>query len=542
MPVTPPDLIDKHPSSSARSGRRGGIARIVGTLALMGLAGWAIVASGTSKDMAATMVVIGLDPDRAKLISGLVIEALLVGLGVLAFASAWVAIASGVIAFAADFRHVFTSETQDAFRASGPQGTFDPLGWALTVATLGVIALVIAWSAASLAGTARGRLIQAGRDVRLFRSGDRSVRRLRRPAVVLVVVAALLVTLPVFGDMVNYEPDARMRHGPASGPAVNAEGPQAQAAAGAPSLAPSLLDNGGVHGPGALPASPAGVLSSARPWLAWRPAGHGSIVTLSVPAPWGGTPPPMTTLSVYLPPGYDTSTVRYPVIYNLPFPLGSWTAYVQLPALLDNLIDGGAIPPEIVVFVAEHGGPYADSECANSVDGREWFERNLVDTIVPTIDARYRTVADAAARSVMGYSQGGFCAAMLTLRHPNVFGTSISFSGYFQAGIRSGQTPNAWIPFHANPTAEASVSPLTTAGRVATRLRKTLFFELSAGPTQPFYGPQYTAFARTLAGDGIPFALFPTSLGHAWNAVRLQMPSILETLGARQVELGVFGA
>jgi len=515
---------------------------MAGTAFVVGASFWLVAASGTAKDMAANLVVIGFDPDRASLISGLVVEALLVALAVMALAAARTAIVAGVVAFAAEFRHVFANETRDAIRASGSQGTFDLGGWILSVATLGVISVVIGWGAATLAGVVRRRVIEAGRDGRRFLAGDRSVRRLRGPAIVLAVVAALVVTLPVFGDMVNYEPDARMRHGAASGPALNAEGPRAQAAAGAPSLPPNLLDNGGVYGPGALPASPAGVLSSARPWLAWRPAGQGTIATISVPAPWAGVPPPMTTLSVYLPPGYGTSSVRYPVIYNVPFPLGSWTAYVQLPALLDNLVDGGAIPPEIVVFVAEHGGPYADSECANSVDGREWFERNLVSTIVPTIDARYRTIPDPAARAVMGYSQGGFCAAMLTLRHPDLFGSSISFSGYFQAGIRSGQTPNAWIPFHANPTAEASVSPLTTAGRVATRLRKTLFFELSAGPTQPFYGPQYTAFARTLAGARIPFALFPTPLGHAWNAVRLQMPSILETLAARQAELGVFGA
>jgi enterochelin esterase-like enzyme len=542
MPPTPPGTIDNPPprSTSSSGGRR--IVRIAGTLAVMGLLGWAIVASGTARDMAATLVVIGFDPDRAQLIGGLVIEALLVGLGVVTFAAVRPAIVIGVIAFAADFRQVFVQETQDAMRASGPQGTFDPTGWVLTAGTLGLIAFVVAWSAATLFGLVRRHLIDAGRDARLFVSGDRSLRRLARPAAALAVTLALVVTLPVFGDMVNYEPDARMRHGAASGPALSAEGPRAQPAAGAPSLPPDLLVNGGVYGPGPLPASPTGVLSSATPWLAWRPAGQGSIVTVSAPAPWAGDPPPTTSLSVYLPPGYDSGTVRYPVIYSLPFPISSWTAYVQLPALLDNLVDGGAIPPEIVVFVAEYGGPYADSECANSYDGREWFERNLVTSIIPMIDARYRTIADAAARSVMGYSQGGFCAPMLTLRHPDVFGSSISFSGYFQAGIRSGQTPNAWIPFHANPSAEAAVSPLMTAARVAPSLRSTLFFELSAGPTQPFYGPQYTAFARTLAGARIPFALFPTPLGHAWNAVRLQMPSILETLAARQTELGVFGA
>jgi enterochelin esterase-like enzyme len=540
MSSAPPGSIDEPPSGTVSSSRRGNVTRIVGTLAVVGLAGWVIAASGTAKDMAASLVVIGFDPDRSRLISGLVIEGLLVGLGVVTFASARAAIAAGILAFAADFRHVFASETQDAVRASGAQGTFDPSGWVLTVATLGVVTLVVAWSAVALARLARAHLIDAGQDARAFVAGDRSIRRLGRPAFVLAVVAALVVTLPVFGDMVNYEPDAHMRHGAATGPALGAEGPQVQAPSDAPSLSPSLLENGGVLGPGGLPSSAAEVLSAARPWLAWRPAGQGTIASINLPAPWHGDPS-MTTISVYLPPGYGSSGLRYPVIYSAPFGLGSWTTYLQLPALLDNLIDAGAMPPEIVVFAGERGGPYPDSECANSYDGREWFESYIVATVVPTIDSRYRTIADAAARSVMGFSQGGYCAPMLTLRHPEVFGSSISFSGYFQAGIRSGQTPNAWLPYHGNPAAEAAVSPLLTAGRVAMSLRTTLFFEISAGPTQPFYGPQYTAFARTLAGSGIPFALFPTPLGHAWSAVRLQLPAILETLAARQAELGVFG-
>jgi len=91
---------------------------------------------------------------------------------------------------------------------------------------------------------------------------------------------------------------------------------------------------------------------------------------------------------------------------------------MRLPGVLDSLITSGAIPPEIVVFVSDFGGPYADSECANSFDGTEWIDRFMATDLVHWVDTSFRTLATPASRATFGFSLGGYCAAALLAHHP----------------------------------------------------------------------------------------------------------------------------
>jgi enterochelin esterase-like enzyme len=362
-----------------------------------------------------------------------------------------------------------------------------------------------------------------------------------------LVVALLAVTLPVFGDMVNYTPDVRMRTGwdpNASATAVGGDqsgaassSPGSSAPAGQPSVAP---DPGASKIPTPSGGSGTG-LPTGTPWKAWQPSGSGSMTALQMPAPWTGGTHATATLDIYTPPGYGTGSRAYPVMYSVPWGVsGGWTSVVGIRAMLDTLIERGTIPAQIVAFVSAEGGPYPDSECVNSVDGRQAFDTYFATTVVPYVDAHYRTIATPAARSIMGFSQGGYCATMLMLRHPTLFSSAISFSGYYQAGIRSSETPNAWRPFNGDPTVEAAWSPLKLAGQVAAAQRKDLFLILEADPSEGFFGPQYNQMIAAARAAGIGLALFPSSLGHGWIAPRGLLPGVLVALAERQVSLGVF--
>src|SRR5262249_53240759 len=139
-------------------------------------------------------------------------------------------------------------------------------------------------------------------------------------------------------------------------------------------LPPQLLDQPGIvaPGPGAATAS-SPVVSGRRPWLAWRPVGVGQLTEAPLPSPWTVGAASTGQLTIYTPPGYSAASAHaYPTVYEVPWGLGGWQTSAQLPAILDSLIDGGEIPPTIVVFTPEHGGPFPDSECANSADHREW--------------------------------------------------------------------------------------------------------------------------------------------------------------------------
>ena len=514
----------------------------------LGLAAVATIAlrrSGTLSDTDTTFQLMGFDPDRARLLTALTAEAIVVVLATIvtrARLSAWVA---GIGVGGALFARTFIRETQAAMQTSGPQGTFDPGGWVVTAITLAVSLAIVAWAAVSLAQIVRGFLLATAADTAAFVRGDRVPRRVGRPMGTVVVAVLLFVALPVFGDMVNFSPDVHMRTGQQG--TVGLTDTTTGASPTARPAVPSSSGGGSVLLPGASgPAAPGTttgnpVLLATRPWQAWTPTGSGTVVDVQLPGPWVGGATSPASLSIYLPAGYASSTRSYPVIYEAPWSLGGgWTRAVHATSTLDSLIGSGAIPPSIAVFIAQGGGPYTFSECVDSVDHQEWFERYITDTVIPYVDQHYRTIATPAARAVMGFSDGGFCSTMLVLRHPDLFSTAISFSGYYQAGIRSGQTPQAWRPFGGDAAFIAAHSPVVLASQVPSAARSSLLFILSANATEPFYGPQYQAFAAALHGAKINVDFFPTPVGHAWASPRDQLPGVLQALAQRWNALKVF--
>lgn len=501
-------------------------------------------------DADAALVVMGFDPDRARLIDALVFAFLAAAGARLVVSSPAGAWAGGLIAFGLLFGGVFRAETRSALAAHGASGRFDPVGWIETVATLAVVAALVVGAASLLAAELRRFIVLAGSDARaLARSPVRSRRGLLRPITLVAALVLVALALPVFSDMVNFTPDMRMRQGAPAPPGLLDGGAAATAPANseAGSAAGQAATRGSAastSGPGRSSAGgleialdgPRSELSARAPWVASRPTGGGRLVRLEFPAPWTGGTSSTVEVPVYTPPGYDASPDRrYPVAYGAPFGPG------PMQSLLDGYVTSGTTPPEIIVWVTETGGPYPDSECADSVDGRERMESFIVETIVPWVDAHYRTIATPDARTTFGLSQGGFCAPMLLLRHPDVFRQSISMSGYYAAGISSGQTVNAFRPFGGDAATEAAYSPVQLVRSLARPGAPADYLVLAGNPAEPFYGPQLTGFDAELSRLGIGHAVIDDPLGHAWLAFDRDFPAALRLVGLRQAALGVFG-
>jgi hypothetical protein len=68
-----------------------------------------------------------------------------------------------------------------------------------------------------------------------------------------------------------------------------------------------------------------------------------------------------------------------------------------------------------------------------------------------------------------------------------------------------------------------------------------MFMILEADPQDHVFGSQMLDLAWALDREGVPEALFPTRLGHSWNANRAVLPSALRLVAARQVALGLVG-
>jgi S-formylglutathione hydrolase len=133
-------------------------------------------------------------------------------------------------------------------------------------------------------------------------------------------------------------------------------------------------------------------------------------------------------VAVYLPPGYATSTARYPVLYLLHGIGGGftdWTKHWGIRESMDGLIASGAAPFLVVMPNGRNslgGGFYVDSPVSGG------WESFLVRELVPRIDADFRTVAARESRGIAGHSMGGFGALRLGMRHPDLFASLYAMS------------------------------------------------------------------------------------------------------------------
>ncbi len=140
-------------------------------------------------------------------------------------------------------------------------------------------------------------------------------------------------------------------------------------------------------------------------------------------------------LLVYTPPGYDDEPDRaYPavcVIQGYTGHVAMWrnrTAFRQpFPETADAMFARGDAPPAIVVYVdawtAYGGSQFVDSP------GTGRYHSYLCDEVVAYVDARYRTIPDAAHRAIMGKSSGGFGAMITPMLRPDVFGALATHAG-----------------------------------------------------------------------------------------------------------------
>lgn len=149
---------------------------------------------------------------------------------------------------------------------------------------------------------------------------------------------------------------------------------------------------------------------------------------------------------VYLPPGYDTETkTRYPVLY-LQHGGGEdetgWIRQGHANFILDNLLAAKRAKPMIVVMAygyARRAGhppsdmsskPFGSTEMLKAMqEMASVFEDDVVQALIPYVDATFRTIADREHRAMAGLSMGGMQTFQITLNHLDLFSYIGGFSG-----------------------------------------------------------------------------------------------------------------
>ncbi|HEX4277700.1 MAG TPA: alpha/beta hydrolase-fold protein [Bryobacteraceae bacterium] len=129
---------------------------------------------------------------------------------------------------------------------------------------------------------------------------------------------------------------------------------------------------------------------------------------------------------VYTPPDYERGA-RYPVLYLLHgagSDESSWSESGRVNLILDNLIAEGKLKPLVVVMPYGYAYP-PGSPLAGGADAmkrqRAGFNRDLMEDVIPLVQAAYRVQPDRDHRAVAGLSLGGAQALGVGLTHPELF-------------------------------------------------------------------------------------------------------------------------
>ncbi len=156
---------------------------------------------------------------------------------------------------------------------------------------------------------------------------------------------------------------------------------------------------------------------------------HGRIETVEYDSKSVGT---RRRLLVYTPPDYDPAK-RYPVLYLLHGIGGTereWADNGAPGAILDNLYAEKRLVPMIVVM--PNGRAQKDDRATGNVFATApafgEFDKDLLGSVIPWVDARYPTLADRDHRALAGLSMGGGQSLDFGLAHPETFAWVGGFS------------------------------------------------------------------------------------------------------------------
>lgn len=231
-------------------------------------------------------------------------------------------------------------------------------------------------------------------------------------------------------------------------------------------------------------------------------------------------------LSVYTPPGYETSAAEYPVLYLLHGAGGdeeAWLSLGRAAQILDNLIAEGKAEPMLVVMpngnVGQDAAPGAGSDgfytpqfmTPETMNGK--YEAQFMD-IVAFIEANYRVKADKAHRAIAGLSMGGYHSMHISRFYPNTF----DYVGLFSAAIMPREDKS-----------DKSVYANFDETLKAQNENGYQLYWIGIGKTDFLYEAN-TAFRKQLDQMDMPYEYMETEGGHIWRNWRVYLSEFVPLL------------
>ncbi|RYZ58945.1 MAG: esterase family protein, partial [Chitinophagaceae bacterium] len=138
---------------------------------------------------------------------------------------------------------------------------------------------------------------------------------------------------------------------------------------------------------------------------------------------------PNRKLFVYLPPGYDNSTQRYPTLYFLhgfAADASDMMQWIDFKTLMDSAISSGKMRPMILVLPSSMTTYFGSFYTNSSLTGN-WADYIGKD-VVAYMDKAYRTLAHRSHRGLFGHSMGGNGALKLAMLYASTFSAVYAMS------------------------------------------------------------------------------------------------------------------
>lgn len=246
--------------------------------------------------------------------------------------------------------------------------------------------------------------------------------------------------------------------------------------------------------------------------------------------------------SIYLPPGYETSDRKYPVLYLLHGYSDDHTAWLrrgQVQLLADRFVAEGLAEEMIIVMPNGKVTWYV-----NNADGSDRYEDMFFKELIPHIESTYKVVSEKESRAISGLSMGGYGALVYTLRHPDMFVacypmSSAVYTDEEMINMSKGQYNASFKSIYGD--AEAGQSRLTPLWKKYSVLeliktipdadkRKVKIYATCGDDDFLFHGN--AALWIALRENGIPSEFRVRDGGHSWTYWRETLKEVLPTVSS----------
>jgi enterochelin esterase-like enzyme len=252
----------------------------------------------------------------------------------------------------------------------------------------------------------------------------------------------------------------------------------------------------------------------------------GLLVSTSLAGPKSGV---TRTGLVYLPPEYfkpQFASARFPVVelfHGSPGQPSDWQTGLHTTETFKNLLAEKKAKPAVLVMPNINGnqGGATGSQCLDQPKGVQ-NDTYLSQDVPADVISQFRVEQVGAHWAVAGFSEGGFCAANLALRHPQVYSAAGVMSGYFQPLPEGGRDP-----FHGDAQARLANDPLWLASRTTSYANLPAFW-LMAGSSDRGDVEEAQLFRSVLVAHGQtpPFVKIPRAR-HTFAAWNPALPKML---------------